>query len=95
MIHIIYRLLPLYKQKNHLGSELKRLIEQFSIRSFGIDDKLIGNSSKWLFDKFRISKFTKFAIPGGRAKNNIQFYQTLIEQVYRLLNKLTGNFIVT
>jgi hypothetical protein len=48
---------------------LRRLIEQFSIRSFGIDESDSGSSSKWLFDKFKISKLFKLAIAGGKTKN--------------------------
>lgn len=47
------------------GRVLKRLIEQFKILSFGIEDNERGSSSKWLFDRFKISRLTKLAMPGG------------------------------
>lgn len=50
------------------GKLERRLIETFSILSFGIEDIDIGNSSMWLFAKFNISKLVRLAIPGGIAK---------------------------
>lgn len=58
------------KAPNPLGSVFKRFIETFKILNLGIDDKESGSSLRWLFDKFKISKFGKLAIPGGRTENN-------------------------
>lgn len=54
----------------HRGSELSRLIEQLRILSFGIDDKDKGSSSKWLLDKFKISRLLRFAIKAGNTKKS-------------------------
>lgn len=51
------------------GSVFKRLIEQLRIRNLGIDDNDNGSSSKWLFEQFRISRFTKLAMPGGNMES--------------------------
>ena len=51
------------------GNWFRRLIEQLRILSFGIDESDKGSSSKWLLDKFKISKLTRFAIAGGNTKN--------------------------
>lgn len=67
----------------HRGSELRRLIEQLRILSFGIDERDSGNSSRWLLDKFRISKFTKFAICGGNTKNERNYEFSLFRQISR------------
>lgn len=58
----------------HRGSELRRLIEQLRILNFGIDESDSGSSSRWLLDKFRISKLIKFAIPGGNTKNRQKLF---------------------
>lgn len=42
----------------------------FKIRSLVIEDNDVGNSSIWLLKKFRISKFTRFARPGGTTENH-------------------------
>lgn len=61
----------LSKMTPHRGRELRRLIEQLRIRSFGIDESDSGNSSKWLFERFKISRLLKFAIAGGNTKRRI------------------------
>lgn len=61
------------QKMTHRGSELSRLIEQLRILSFGIDDNDKGSSSKWLLDKFKISKLLRFAIAAGNTKNSINF----------------------
>lgn len=60
-----------FKTMTHRGSELSRLMEQLRIRSFGIDDSDSGNSSKWLFDRFKISKLLRLAIAGGNTKRKM------------------------
>lgn len=39
------------------------------MRNLGMEDNDKGNSSMWLFARFNISRFTKFARPGGTAIN--------------------------
>lgn len=69
----------------HRGNELRRLIEQLRILNFGIDESDSGRSSKWLLDKFRISKLIKLAIPGGNTKNR----QKLFSQLLNLMEAAT------
>lgn len=39
----------------------------FKILNFGIWDSETGNSEMWLLNRFKISKLTRFAKPGGMA----------------------------
>lgn len=41
----------------------------FKIRNFGIEERETGSSSIWLLNKFNISNWVKFAIPGGTSEN--------------------------
>ena len=77
----------------HRGSELRRLIEQLRILSFGIDDSDKGSSSKWLLDKFKISRLTRLAIPGGNTKNSVKFNFSL--KTIKKIILLTGNLVMT
>jgi hypothetical protein len=52
----------------HRGSEFNRLMLQFKIRSFGIDESDSGSSSSLLLDKFKISKLFRLAIAGGNTE---------------------------
>lgn len=59
----------IYEEMTYRGSELRRLMQQLRILSFGIAESDKGSSSKWLLDKFKISKLCKLAIAGGNTKS--------------------------
>lgn len=61
------------KKSTHRGSELRRLMQQLRILSFGIDESDNGSSSSWLLDKLRISKLLRLAIAAGNTKWSIKF----------------------
>lgn len=63
------------KAPKPLGKLYNRFIETFKILSFGMEDNDNGSSSIWLFEKLIISKFVKFAKPGGTAKNEFTRYR--------------------
>lgn len=79
------------------GNELRRFIDRFRIRNFGIDESETGSSSMWLLVKFNISKFVKLAMPGGIATFQKCTYNYLSNfTVFFLVgNTLTCNAIVT
>lgn len=57
-------------------------MEQLRILNFGIDESDSGSSSRWLLDKFRISKLVRFAIAGGNTKNTPMINFQLIFQFW-------------
>lgn len=65
------------KAPNPRGRLLRRFIDTFKIRSFGMDEMELGTSSSKLFERFKISKFVKFAMLGGRTK--IFYFKFLIK----------------